>query len=149
MMIGNKLALMTAGLANFNMIDNMPEEDKDKLLTDLQTNDGTLQKVFMLRDQFDQIGPEKIKELEQEHGYIIKPISKEEFDAINMPNHVLTMAPSMPEHPEIPEIHFLPSPYQHRHGGSGKSLKLPPKNAAKKRKAKARQQKQSRKRNKK
>lgn len=123
-------------------------EASDLVAVDVRTQ--KLPKVFILREQYDELDPAVIREAQEEEHCILIPVGRDEMDRIRQESVVYTKPPEMPKLPEI--LWQEPSPYYgganigkgHKHIGGRQDRK----DYAKKKKAKRRQQKQARRKNK-
>lgn len=113
----------------------------------VDTRTQELPKVFILREQYDRLSPDFIREKQEEAHCILVPVEQDELDRLRQESIVYTNVPEMPKVPEI--LWKEPSPYfgganidkGYKHIGGRQK----PKDYAKKKKAKRRMQKQSRK----
>ena len=112
----------------------------------IDTRTQELPKVFVLKDKYEKMTPDFIRDKEQEAHCILVPVDQEEMERIRQEAIAYTMPPEMPKVPEV--IWKEPSQYYgganlckgHKHIGGRQE----PKDYAKKKKAKRRQQKQPR-----
>lgn len=103
-------------------------------------------KVYVLRQQYEQLTREQIQQRERESHCVLVPVEQSEIDRLRQDAIAYTALPPMPK---VPDIILRDSPYGGCSGkpGGNKTPYIEPKGYAKKKKAKAKQQKQSRKKN--
>ena len=116
----------------------------DIMAVDTRTQE--LPKVFILREQYDKLTPEFIREKQEEAHCILVPVEQDELDRLRQEAIVYTKPPEMPKVPEIlwqDTPHYLGGSgigHGHKHIGGRQESK----DYRKKKKAKRRAQKQSR-----
>ena len=101
-----------------------------------------LPKVYILREQYEAIDPEIIRQQENEHHCVLVPVDRYEMERIQATAVPYTIPPPMPK---IPEIVMLDNPHRGKYGGHG-TPRIEPKDYRKKKKAKRRAEKQARRR---
>lgn len=121
-----------------NEQDESPVEDMRKALEELAEREN-VPKVYILKEQYEMIDPEIIRQQEAEHHCILVPVEKHEIERL-LQEAVLY---SMP--PKLPDVKMLlqPAVYDVPHVKGGR-YQEPPRDLKKKKKAKRQMQKQSR-----
>ena len=146
----------------YRAIDSMTEEQRQTLIDEYgielkrdgkQTSDAekfiqqireaNVPKVYMLREKYEQIDPDIIRQKEIENCCIIVPVEEAELQRIRERAVVYTAPPPMPKIPDV----FIHDPVAYNGSGKpggNKTPKIEPKDYCKKKRAKRRAQKQAR-----
>lgn len=145
--LADKLGLVNALMSGDDAItpDSEQEvEDFKKAIEEKQRS--TLPQVYMLKEEYDKLTPEFIRQQEEKNHCVIIPAEKDEIDRMRLDSIPYTAMPPMPKVPDI----IMQDPYYGSHRGKpggNKTPKIAPKGYAAKKKARRKQERKSRRNN--